>query len=715
MFLLSINLSYSQNQSWANYTCSYKIYDMQAVDNKLWVATIGGCATIDQTTGLVKQYNSANTGLPDIFVRDMSKSNNGDLWFDVYLHGISKYDGNTWTNYTQNNSGIPDNNIAYVKENINGEVWMLSYNLNSLINFDGTNWTTYNSSNTNLPNKLGQFVFDNNGDLWIATLSGLVHFDGVNAIVYNTLNSNIPTDSIVDIKMDNTGNIWMTSYQHNNKGLIKFDGQTWIDYTTNNSSIPSNEILSITLHDNKVYGVYSTAYQHNGVFMFNGSSWVLYNSTNTSLPQNVSGTIGIQFTSNGDMWMLAGEWPDCQVIQFNGSTTTYHDITNSPLKGNAVLDLDFDSNGKLLIADPGQIAYQGGVISYKDNIWKQFPQQTGVDWITIQNDSVIWMGMYNRLGKLVYDGTTQSTQIYTKSNSGLPSNTVLDAVVDSSGNMWFATANGVSKYDGNNWIVYDTSNSILPYCWLKSIIVDSNNNIWVGSDCAGVYMFNGMNWTVYNTSNSGIGSNLINKIIFDRQGNLWVATGNNGVSKFDGTNWIVYNSSNAVLPYDNALGIGFDNQNNLWVGTWNGASYFDGLNWTLYNTENSGISANDVYDFAFDDEENVWIGTGNGGISVYNPNGVTLSTIENKFNKEGDYECKVFPIPFGNNFTVNIPKEIIGSTLFLYDLNGHELDSYILNNQTNTIDPPININGLFIYVIINNGSFVSSGKIFKKN
>src|SRR5690554_7021406 len=97
--------------------------------------------------------------------------------------------------------------------------------------------------------------------------------------------------------------------------------------------------------------------KESGLFMFDGTNWHNYNTTNSSLPNGLHGNL--QITSIGDKWLLTGSWPHSEVIQFKDSATVYHDISNSPLMGNHVSDIDIDDDGKMWIADHGNIAYRG--------------------------------------------------------------------------------------------------------------------------------------------------------------------------------------------------------------------------------------------------------------------------------------------------------------------------------------------------------------------
>ena len=64
---------------------------------------------------------------------------------------------------------------------------------------------------------------------------------------------------------------------------------------------------------------------------------------------------------------------------------------------------------------------------------------------------------------------------------GLPSRLVYDAIQDKDGFMWFATANGLCRYDGNNFKTYNTQNSPLFSNTITGISIDANNHLFIQS------------------------------------------------------------------------------------------------------------------------------------------------------------------------------------------------------------------------------------------
>ncbi len=185
-------------------------------------------------------------------------------------HGISKFDGVKWENYTQENSGLKSNlfcaPILFDKDN-NLWVGCLFY----LNKFDGKNWESWTT-----PKPLDaiwaicDMKFDNNGVLWMGgstTVSKfyfgkldesginifqeiqktvyaleiddtnnkwlgiedgrLIKYDGTTFTTYDPSNSTLPGSTIHSIKKDNAGNLWLAC----GRQLIKFDGTTFTSFT----------------------------------------------------------------------------------------------------------------------------------------------------------------------------------------------------------------------------------------------------------------------------------------------------------------------------------------------------------------------------------------------------------------------------------------------------------------------------------------------------
>ena len=83
-------------------------------------------------------------------------------------------------------------------------------------------------------------------------------------------------------------------------------------------------------------------------------------------------------------------------------------------------------------------------------------------------------------------------------SDGLIYNTVQTIAQDSSGNIWFGTLIGASKFDGEKWESF-TGQDKLPYGYVTSIDVDNKGGVWIGCDNRigtgdGISKFDGTTW-----------------------------------------------------------------------------------------------------------------------------------------------------------------------------------------------------------------------------
>ena len=208
---------------------------------------------------------------------------------------------------------------------------------------------------------------------------------------------------------------------------------------------------------------------------------------------------------------------------------------------------------------------------------------------------------------------------------GLPSNVIMDILQDSKGYMWFATQNGISRFDGYNFKNFSIQDG-LPSIYISCLFEDSKGNIWVGTEDAGIARFNGREFIIYNAENGLVGNNEIEEILEDHKGNIWVRTRYEGISKIY-KNSITNLTQEKGLPSNEVLSAFVDSKGRVWLGTLNGIIIFDGKERRTITT-NEGLSNNIVWDIIEDKDNNYWIATQGGGIVKYNGEEFINYTIE---------------------------------------------------------------------------------------
>ncbi len=128
-------------------------------------------------------------------------------------------------------------------------------------------------------------------------------------------------------------------------------------------------------------------------------------------------------------------------------------------------------------------------------------------------------------------------------DDGLSHNHIFEILQDRRGFMWFATQDGLNRYDGYTFVVYknkpDDPNTISNN-FILDLIEDNQGNLWLGTIAGGVNKINPVTGHVthyqHHPGNSNsISDNAVESIVQDSYGNFWFGTTRNGLNKFEPT------------------------------------------------------------------------------------------------------------------------------------------------------------------------------------
>ena len=155
---------------------------------------------------------------------------------------------------------------------------------------------------------------------------------------------------------------------------------------------------------------------------------------------------------------------------------------------------------------------------------------------------------------------------------GLTGSTVTDILQDREGYLWFATDNGIAKFDGIQFITYTMVDGLAGN-EVQTILEDNEGNLWFGG-IGGITKFDGEKFTTY-TEQDGLAGYDVNSSLLDSDENLWFGTTGGGVSKFDGEAFTNYTTADG-LPDARVMSMLEDSEGNLWIGTSKGLCKFDG-------------------------------------------------------------------------------------------------------------------------------------------
>lgn len=281
-FILFIFISTNSiGQTFTNYTTSDGLIDNNVLcasvadSGVIWFGTQNGISKFDGNTW-TNFDKSSHPNLIDNTIKAIQTISNGDLWVGTDF-GVCKYSGSNWSCFNSS-GGLGDDRVKYIKEAPNGDIWIGEYDGLSI--FDGSNWTNYNMSD-GLPFGGIQFItFDDNQDSWLGSgFGGLIKFDGAN---FNVINySNGLVNNIVNgIAIDDFNKKWVGT----SSGISIFDNNNnWINNFTKMYLLPPpdtlNPVMALAFDSRDLLwaGIYIDYLLDGGVAMYNGYSWVDFN------------------------------------------------------------------------------------------------------------------------------------------------------------------------------------------------------------------------------------------------------------------------------------------------------------------------------------------------------------------------------------------------------------------------------------------------------
>lgn len=244
-----------------------------------------------------------------------------------------------------------------------------------------------------------------------------------------------------------------------------------------------------------------------------------------------------------------------------------------------------------------------------------------------------WVAIYSF--SFAQENRLRFEQITTK--DGLSQSTVNDILQDSVGFLWFATDDGLNRYDGYEFRVFQSrigSSSSLISNQINRIIQDSNQNIWIATNGGGLSKYDRAkdqftNYLHDPEDEHTLSSNFITSIYEDRSGAIVVGT-------LQGLNFLIPETG-IVTRYktreDNLNGLKdglittlFEDDNNfLWIGTEKEGLYrLDReedtfTNFKSSNADSKSISDNWIVTLYNDRNGDLWVGTQSGGLNKFDP------------------------------------------------------------------------------------------------
>jgi ligand-binding sensor domain-containing protein len=578
-----------------------------------------------------------------------------------------------WRHVTPGNTGIPGELVDVSAFDDDGNLWVFArfaffqdWGLAMLPassvpylglpggGFDTCCWTVWSSRDNPISS---QFVhgmrISPDGVIWLASDAGLTRFDrnaNPPASMWTTFDqSNAPfiVPGVSSVDLDAAGGVWMTNSIVNlaNGAVFHFDpiANEWTRYEVG-AEIPWGNDQGFHNVGHVSVGpdghVWVTHQVLSGMAEFDGNEWVLHAECSAQLD-------GVLPDSGGNIWLASvqqGLW------RWDGAT-----CENWPTLGGdmTILAMAYDDPTHTLYA----ANFVGGIFRTSDagTTFDTFIDGDGIIPIGIHPRLAgdVWVA-YNQLaalgaqgGAVHYDSSGSRIEAFNAINTGLPSYFIDHTFVDSTGALWFISADyGISRYDGTHWRNFGRNNlgaDAWPFfdsdpvfsayedasgdiwiggngvgrwhassgeftgfwdfhdasfgvAFIQAIGSDVDGNIWVGTDGQGIFELQGDDWVAHTFGEFGATANYVNAIARDSVGRMWVAT-DNGLSLFDGQAWTSLDTELPVVPFG-LRDVEFAPSGDAWVASNNGALRYDGTSWSVYTRAAGDLPADHVFDIS---------------------------------------------------------------------------------------------------------------------
>lgn len=530
----------------------------------IWIATDNGICRYDGYDFV--SFNIGYNGLNSNTIQCLKEDLHGNIWvgtnnggFYYYLRDKNKfYHQSELTDESWANDVV---NVKYIEIDGDGRLWISDTFNQHIISFEFdyenlsiNNGTIHNYFSTDFKKVVTDLEFIE-GKLYLATNRGLmfyspihssfrdvdenVFFGYVNSVTQNNTHIFVTfLNKIITINI-NTGETITHNIGIQSNRLCATDSLLWISnskgiYTADFSSSKREISNPQQIKAQKDIIANSTLVDKNG------GVWIGYFKEGLQrFEKNKRPFTTLKGFGNNHISQIYKHTDNNIWIGTEGSGVfvtaedNYGEIIQNFMEGTMIYSIKrSDYNNKVYIsANRGLFE----ITENKDGSYQSkqlMPLVTGTNEI-LPDGRYIWVGSFQN-GLFRYD-TEDDTYISLKKSNNLMSNGITAKMVDSKGNLWVCTSNGMNLINANNRLNKDrvTARRILPKR-LKdhhflSILEDSKGNIWCGTSGRGIHKLtqkndnSGYDFKTY-TTESGLPDNVVKAIIESDEGHIWFST-----------------------------------------------------------------------------------------------------------------------------------------------------------------------------------------------
>ncbi len=263
----------------------------------------------------------------------------GNLWFGKTGHGVFKYDGQSFTNFTVID-GLNSNSVSSVIEDNKGNI--LFGTGKGVALYDGKYFINFTENEDFGENAICSLLEDKEGRIWIGTCDkGTYFYDGKSFTHLTSKDSVVNDDSLTlsslnGMTEDKTGNLWFASWAPACEGVSSYDGQTITKFTAKQGI--SDSLIHCVIEDKS--GILWFGSRDHGVLRYDGNSFTHISDNNG--PGNAC-IYSILEDKNGNIWFTTER---NGVYRYDGKSFKNY-TTEDGLINNSVFSVTEDKAGNL--------------------------------------------------------------------------------------------------------------------------------------------------------------------------------------------------------------------------------------------------------------------------------------------------------------------------------------------------------------------------------
>lgn len=560
---------------------------LQGRDHYLWLGTSEGLFRFEGTTyHRFIQFDSTDNRISAIY-----ETREGKIWIGYSNGSIGSFEKGRFKSSVH----IANEAVTSFSEDSKGRLWVSIYG-EGLVAISKTD-TIKIDQKTGLADNYVYKVIENKGKIIAATDRGLsiINVSNLSHIQSIDTRHGIPDNIVTSLSNDADGNLWLGTESF---GLARLNDSLQVDYVTKEwqyGRVTSVLALAdILLVGTSMNGMVEVSLKDNTV------------KKHLDANQNFSLRVSdIESDREGNVWIASNS----NYINSFSRTFTFlgHPESSGPIEVQSILA---SGNGRLYYSTTDGVFY-----ARMDDPARQtrITSVSGVQVISRYEDKFgkIWMGTFDK-GVFRYDPSNHSVKNITE-NDGLINNSVL-SIAGVGEELWFATLGGVSKCSiGRNGddvrFKNFTSESGLGSNYIYKAFIDSRHRVWFATDGKGVTLFENNAFKNFRIADAGK-ANVIYSIAEDTRGTIWMSTAANELYTFNGDAFERYEPLNKFNHLTIASITG-DVDGNILLIAKEGISVIDVVTGLAYHhSDEMGLSAMDPNLNCYSKKGNdIWIGS----------------------------------------------------------------------------------------------------------